>query len=166
VNKNQLLIKQKLYFKIDFSKKEVEQERRIIQLESELQRTLEKITSVKVKREELQKRTEEIKGNIELLNYKKQKHKQKLEHWNYKTESVYRTLNLPLIRGQEKMYKEFGEKFEKVRKSLKEEQSSFTLLKNALLIKVNKRQTQILKLVKQIKLTKQYQHLHMRQITH
>jgi len=42
VRKNALAIKQKAYYKVDLQKKEVEQEKRILFLEAELERTAEK----------------------------------------------------------------------------------------------------------------------------
>lgn len=89
LQRNQLTAKEKLYQKIDFTKKEIAQERRILQIESEIERNNDKSNQIIKRKEKLKKELDELQPKIVEQSKRKDVLEKKAEQALQETEDMY-----------------------------------------------------------------------------
>eukprot|EP00347_Sterkiella_histriomuscorum_P007423 403348977 len=152
VQKNNLSIKQKMFYKIDFSKKEVEYEKKILNLESELERNAEKIKDIIVKREKIQNELTTIQPKVQELQRKRDSIKEVFDSALLKTENMYITHKLPLMQRQAKQKDMYGLIIEKLIKDLKSKKDETEVMKKLYQVKHHQIDTLCIKIFKVIRL--------------
>eukprot|EP00347_Sterkiella_histriomuscorum_P006989 403350674 len=152
VQKNNLSIKQKMFYKIDFSKKEVEYEKKILNLESELERNAEKIKDIMMKREKIQNELTTIQPKVQELQRKRDSIKEVFDSALLKTENMYITHKLPLMQRQAKQNDMYGLIIEKLIKDLKSKKDETEVMKKLYQVKHHQIDTLCIKIFKVIRL--------------
>ncbi|CDW85496.1 UNKNOWN [Stylonychia lemnae] len=145
VQKNNLSIKQKMYYK----------EKKILNLESELERNAEKINQILERREYLQKEITLAEPKVEELKKRKDTLREILDDEIGKNENILIAQRLPMFEQMGKNKEIYGQVIEKLKKDIKAKKEEIDVFKKLSQVKVHQLDTIGIKVIKVIKLLKQ-----------
>lgn len=142
-----------MLYKIDFTKKEIDQEKKILNLESELERNAEKINETMIKREKTQSELLVLNPKVSELQVRRDRIKKVLDEALIKTKNLYLVHKTP-ERNHAKSKEMYGGVIDKLAKDLKGKKDDIEVMKKMYQVKTHQIDTLGIKIIKVMKLLK------------